>query len=64
MPWGLIRSQGGFSCSDPVQPWKLLRGAERGARLLLLRPRWEQPMFAAEISGTKGLSHMPAASLR
>jgi len=64
MPWGLIRRQGGFSCSEPVQPRRLLGGEEQGARLLSLHPRREQPVFAAEISGTKGLSHTLAGSLR
>lgn len=30
MPWGLIRRQGGFSCSQPGQPGTLLEGMERG----------------------------------
>lgn len=64
MPWGLIRRQGGFSCSELVRLWRLLGGAERGAQLLSLRPRQEQPVFAAEINGMKGLSHTPAGSLR
>lgn len=59
---GLIRRQGGFSCSELVR--RLLGGAERGARRLSLHPRREQPVFAAGISGTKGLSHAPAGSLR
>lgn len=63
MPWGLIRRQGGFSCSEPEQPGRPLGGAKRGAWLLSLHPRQEQPGFAAEISGTKGLSHTPAGSL-